>query len=106
MLRNQELMTPWGFVPWVHAESARISAWALASWLDVGVIPPIVFVVSAGLVVVGFMDHLAIASQHNESLILRGRHTERGVGELSPTHAGPDDRCAAYAGSARFGGAR
>jgi glycosyl transferase family 87 len=68
LLRNQEVRTPWGFVPGFMPNLRGFLSWALASWLDIGVIQPIVFVVSAGLVVSASGIILRSRSRQNESL--------------------------------------
>jgi hypothetical protein len=47
MLRSQEVTTPWGFVPWFMPNLRGILQWALARWLDAGLILPVVFISSA-----------------------------------------------------------
>jgi hypothetical protein len=47
MLRNQNVMTPWGFIPWYMPNLRGILQWALASWLDIGAILPFIFMSSA-----------------------------------------------------------
>ena len=47
MLRNQEVTTPWGFVPWFMPNLRGFLQWALALWLDAGLILPVVLMSSA-----------------------------------------------------------
>jgi hypothetical protein len=47
MLRRQELMTPWGFIPWFMPNVRGFLQWWLARWLDAGLILPVVFMSSA-----------------------------------------------------------
>ncbi|MGB7434832.1 MAG: glycosyltransferase family 87 protein [Candidatus Acidiferrum sp.] len=51
IVRQQEVVTPWGFIPWFMPNLRGILEWTLARWLHIGSILPILFVVS--LVVVG-----------------------------------------------------
>jgi Glycosyltransferase family 87 len=46
MLRNQGVMTPWGFAPWYMPNLRGILQWGLARWLDYGAILPIIFIAS------------------------------------------------------------
>ncbi|MGA2979276.1 MAG: glycosyltransferase family 87 protein [Terriglobales bacterium] len=52
MLRRQDVMTPWGFIPWFMPNLRGFLQWALARWLDAGTILPVVLMSS---VVVGVM---------------------------------------------------
>jgi hypothetical protein len=52
MLRQQEVMTPWGFIPWFMPNLRGFLQWALAPWLDAGTILPVVFMSSAATGVV------------------------------------------------------
>ncbi len=47
LLRRQDVMTPWGFVPWFMPNLRGFLQWVLAPWLDAGTILPIVFLSSA-----------------------------------------------------------
>jgi hypothetical protein len=47
MLRSQEVTTPWGFVPWFMPNLRGLLQWALARWLDAGLILPVVLISSA-----------------------------------------------------------
>jgi len=47
MLRYQSERTPWGFIPWFMPNLRGFLQWALARWLDYGLIAPVIFVVSA-----------------------------------------------------------
>lgn len=46
MLRNQETMTPWGFVPWFMPNLRGLLQWFLSRWLDIGTILPIILLAS------------------------------------------------------------
>jgi hypothetical protein len=52
MLRRQEVMTPWGFIPWYMPNLRGFLQWTLARWLDVGLILPVLFMSSAAVGVV------------------------------------------------------
>jgi hypothetical protein len=52
MLRQQEVMTPWGFIPWFMPNLRGLLQWGLSPWLDIGSIQPIIFVLSAALMVI------------------------------------------------------
>jgi hypothetical protein len=52
LLREQEVMTPWGFVPWFMPNLRGILQWALGHWLDIGDILPIIFAASIAVVIV------------------------------------------------------
>ncbi|MGA7080719.1 MAG: glycosyltransferase family 87 protein [Terriglobales bacterium] len=47
MLRQQDVMTPWGFIPWFMPNLRGLLQWALAPRLDAGTILPVVFMISA-----------------------------------------------------------
>jgi hypothetical protein len=47
MLKNQDMMTPWGFIPWFMPNLRGFFRWTLRHWLDVGQILPVVFMASA-----------------------------------------------------------
>ena len=69
MLRNQETMTPWGFVPWFMPNLRGLLQWFLARWLDVGIILPIILLAS---LVVGLLTTLIFLRsrwQEQEDLI-------------------------------------
>jgi hypothetical protein len=53
MLSQQEVMTPWGFVPWFMPNLRGFLQWLLAPWLEIGLILPIVFMASAIVGIVG-----------------------------------------------------
>lgn len=57
MLRRQELMTPWGFIPWFMPNLRGFLQWWLARWLDAGLILPVIFMSSAvvGVVAAWFL---------------------------------------------------
>jgi hypothetical protein len=57
MLRQQEVMTPWGFVPWFMPNLRGLIAWALAPKFDAGMILPVVFMISA---IVGIVSTWAV----------------------------------------------
>jgi hypothetical protein len=69
LLRGQEEMTPWGFVPWFMPNLRGLLQWALAPWLDAGTIRPVVFMISA--VVVGVTTWLVfrIRNKNDESMV-------------------------------------
>jgi hypothetical protein len=46
MLRNQETITPWGFVPWFMPNLRGLLQWFFARWLDIGTILPIILLAS------------------------------------------------------------
>lgn len=46
MLRQQEVMTPWGFIPWFMPNLRGVLRWTLGRWLDPGQILPFVFMAS------------------------------------------------------------
>jgi Glycosyltransferase family 87 len=52
MLRNQSVITPWGFIPWFMPNLRGLLQWALAPWLDTGAIQPVIFMVSVVIGVV------------------------------------------------------
>ena len=47
MLRDQGVRLPWGFISWYMPNLRGFLQWGLGSWLDVGLILPIIFVASA-----------------------------------------------------------
>jgi hypothetical protein len=47
MLRQQEIMTPWGFIPWFMPNLRGLLQWGLSRWLEIGEIVPIVLMLSA-----------------------------------------------------------
>lgn len=57
MLRQQEVMTPWGFVPWFMPNMRGLIAWAIAPKFDAGMILPVVFMISA---IVGIVSTWAV----------------------------------------------
>lgn len=65
MLRNQDVMTPWGFVPWFMPNLRGFLEWALAPGLDIGSILPIVLLVSLG--VAGVVTWILVRSGGEES---------------------------------------
>jgi hypothetical protein len=72
MLRQQEVMTPWGFVPWFMPNLRGLLAWALAPKLDAGTILPIVFMISA---IVGIVSTWAVLRRSRTSSLDDGvRH--------------------------------
>jgi hypothetical protein len=46
MLRTQDVMTPWGFIPWFMPNLHGFFRWTLRYWLDPGQIVPVVFMAS------------------------------------------------------------
>ena len=69
MLRSQSVMTPWGFIPWFMPNLQGILQWALAPWLDIGLILPFIFMSSAIVGVVAMWLVLRGGVQQDESLI-------------------------------------
>jgi hypothetical protein len=69
MLRQQEVMTPWGFIPWFMPNLRGLLQWGLSSWLDIGSILPIIFVLSAALVVVAVWIVVRCRPQPDTSLL-------------------------------------
>ena len=53
MLRRQAELTPWGFIPWYMPNLRGLLQWGLAPWLDIGMIIPIIFVLSVIVAVMG-----------------------------------------------------
>ncbi len=47
MLRRQELITPWGFIPWFMPNLRGFLQWWLDRWLDAGLILLVIFMSSA-----------------------------------------------------------
>ena len=47
MLRKQETMTPWGFIPWFMPNLRGLLQWGLSRWVDIGEIVPIILMLSA-----------------------------------------------------------
>jgi Glycosyltransferase family 87 len=46
LLRRQEVMTPWGFIPWYMPNLRGLLQWSLARWMDVGSILPLILILS------------------------------------------------------------
>jgi hypothetical protein len=69
MLRRQEVMTPWGFIPWFMPNLRGLLQWALAPWLDAGAILPVVFISSAAVGVVATWFVLRNRAQEDESMV-------------------------------------
>jgi hypothetical protein len=65
MLRSQEVTTPWGFVPWFMPNLRGLLQWALARWLDAGLILPVVLLSSAivGVVATWFILRCGLAKR-------------------------------------------
>ncbi len=61
MLRNQQVMTPWGFIPWFMPNLRGFLQWALVRWLDEGQILPVVFMTSA---IVGVVATFLMLGSH------------------------------------------
>lgn len=53
MLRGQETMTPWGFIPWFMPNLRGLLQWSLSEWMDIGSILPVIFLTSAVVGVIG-----------------------------------------------------
>jgi len=69
MLRNQDVMTPWGFVPWFMPNLRGLLQWGLSQWLDIGAILPIIFMASAVVGVVASWLVLRNRAQQDASLV-------------------------------------
>ena len=69
MLRNQEVMNPWGFVPHFMPNLRGLLQWGLAPWLAIGSIRSIIFVFSAGIGAVTSWIILRSAARPNENLV-------------------------------------
>ncbi len=69
MLRNQDAMTPWGFIPWYMPNLRGILQWGLAPWLDIGTILFLIFMSSAVVGVVATWLVLRGRTKQDESLI-------------------------------------
>lgn len=69
MLRSQNEMTPWGFIPWFMPNLRGILQWALSPWLDIGAILPFVFASSAIVGLLATWLVLRNRSQDDVSLI-------------------------------------
>ncbi|MFZ0684585.1 MAG: glycosyltransferase 87 family protein [Terriglobales bacterium] len=69
MLRRQDVMTPWGFVPWFMPNLRGFLQWALAPWLDEGTILLVVFMCSAVVGVVAAWLVLRHGSMQDESMV-------------------------------------
>jgi len=69
MLRNQDVMTPWGFVPWFMPNLRGLLQWALAPRLDIGDILPIILLASLAVIAVAswILFHSKIA--HSPALL-------------------------------------
>jgi hypothetical protein len=68
MLRRQDVMTPWGFIPWFMPNLRGFLQWALAPWLDVGAILPVVLISSAVVGVVATWFVLRNRAKNDESM--------------------------------------
>ncbi|MGA7648829.1 MAG: glycosyltransferase family 87 protein [Terriglobales bacterium] len=66
MLRQQDVMTPWGFIPWFMPNLRGLLQWALAPRLDAGTILPVVFMSSAVVGVVAIWQTLRNRNSNNE----------------------------------------
>lgn len=69
MLRKQEEMTPWGFIPWFMPNLRGLLQWGLAPWLDIGSILPLIFLLSAALVVVSAWIVVRCRAHHDATLL-------------------------------------
>lgn len=69
MLRNQSVMTPWGFIPWFMPNLRGILQWSLAPRLDIGAILPFIFMSSAVIGVVATWLVLRERTRQDESLV-------------------------------------
>jgi len=68
MLRRQDVMTPWGFIPWFMPNLRGFLQWALTPWLDTGAILPVVLVSSAVVGVVATLFVLRNRAKHDEGM--------------------------------------
>jgi hypothetical protein len=68
MLRRQDVMTPWGFIPWFMPNLRGFLQWALAPWLDVGAILPVVLISSAVVGVVATWFVLRNRAKNDEAM--------------------------------------
>ena len=68
MLRRQDVMTPWGFIPWFMPNLRGFLQWALAPWLDVGAILPVVLITSAVVGVVATLFVLRNRAKNDEAM--------------------------------------
>ncbi|MBZ5547052.1 MAG: DUF2029 domain-containing protein [Acidobacteriia bacterium] len=68
MLRNQGVMTPWGFIPWYMPNLRGLLEWGLAPQLDLGSILPVIFMASAVVGVVATWLTLRSRAQQDPSL--------------------------------------
>ncbi len=68
MLRNQSVMTPWGFIPWFMPNLRGILQWTLGYLLDIGLILPIIFMSSAIVAVIATWLVLSNRTQPDETL--------------------------------------
>jgi hypothetical protein len=69
MLRRQEAVTPWGFIPWFMPNLRGFFQWALAPWLDAGAILPVVLLSSAVVGVVAIWLVLHKGAEKDESMV-------------------------------------
>ena len=68
MLRRQDVMTPWGFIPWFMPNLRGFLQWALAPWLDLGAILPVVLITSAVVGVVATLFVLRNRAKNDEAM--------------------------------------
>ena len=66
MLRQQDVMTPWGFIPWFMPNLRGLLQWALAPQLDAGTILPVVFMTSAVVGVVAIWQTLRNSTRNKK----------------------------------------
>lgn len=69
MLRNQETITPWGFIPWFMPNLRGLLQWFFARWLDISTILPIIFVASLAVGVLTTWILLRSHRSNNEALV-------------------------------------
>jgi hypothetical protein len=61
-------MTPWGFIPWFMPNLRGFLQWALAPWLDLGAILPVVLITSAVVGVVATLFVLRNRAKNDEAM--------------------------------------
>jgi hypothetical protein len=69
MLRRQDVMTPWGFIPVFMPNLRGFLQWALAPWLDLGAILPVVLISSAVVGGVATWFVLRYRTKNDESMV-------------------------------------
>jgi hypothetical protein len=69
MLQRQEVVTPWGFIPWFMPNLRGLLQWVLAQWLDAGTIFLAVFLSSAVVGVLATWLVLRNRKEKDESMV-------------------------------------